>query len=107
MVIGARYNEGVVFRFGAVDIYEIGFYPRELTPAERDALETYVQHRHGLAWNPRFIGADLAWLHDVGCQRLRPDRRCGRSMERPEQERQALGPERRGPTAQDLRRGGT
>ena len=65
MVIGARYNEGVVFRFGAVDIYEIGFYPRELTPAERDALETYVQHRHGLAWNPRFIGADLAWLHDV------------------------------------------
>jgi hypothetical protein len=65
MVIGARYNEGVVFRFGAVDIYEIGFYPRELTPAERDALETYVQHRHGLAWNPRFIGADLAWLHDA------------------------------------------
>ncbi|HEX6114101.1 MAG TPA: hypothetical protein VFZ10_17510 [Geminicoccaceae bacterium] len=65
MVIGARYNEGAVFRFGAVDIYEIGLYPRELTPAERDAVETYVQNRHGLTWNPRFIGNDLAWFHDV------------------------------------------
>ena len=45
-------------------------------PGERDQLETYVQVRHGLAWNPRFIGNDLAWLHDVDDERLRPDRRA-------------------------------
>ena len=65
MVLGARYNQGTVFRFGAVDIYEIGLYTRELNPAERDQLEGYVQRRHALAWNPRFIGDDLAWFHDV------------------------------------------
>jgi hypothetical protein len=65
MVLGARYNNGAVFSFGAVDLYEIGLYPRELSPAERDQLEAYVQMRHGLVWNPRFIGKDLAWLHDV------------------------------------------
>jgi hypothetical protein len=65
MILGARYNQGAVFRFGAVDIYEIALYPRELSPAERHQLETYVQQRHGLAWNPRFIGDDLAWFHDV------------------------------------------
>ncbi len=65
MVVGARYNAGAVFSFGAVDLYEIGLYARELSPAERDQLETYVQMRHGLVWNPRFIGKDLAWLHDV------------------------------------------
>lgn len=65
MILGARYNQGTVFRFGAVDIYEIGLYTRELSPAERDQLEVYVQQRHALAWNPRFVGDDLAWFHDV------------------------------------------
>jgi hypothetical protein len=65
MVLGARYNSGAVFNFGAVDLYEVGLYPRELSPAERDQLEAYVQKRHGLAWNPHFIGKDLAWFHDV------------------------------------------
>jgi hypothetical protein len=65
MILGARYNQGAIFRFGAVDIYEIGLYSRELSPAERDQLETYVRQRHALAWNPRFIGDDLAWFHDV------------------------------------------
>jgi hypothetical protein len=54
-----------VFSFGAVDLYEIGLYARELSPGERDQLEAYVQMRHGLVWNPRFIGKDPAWLHDV------------------------------------------
>ena len=65
MILGARYHLGALFSFGAVDLYEVGLYPRELSPAERDQLETYVKMRHGLAWNPRFIGKDLAWLHDV------------------------------------------
>lgn len=65
MVLGARYNQGAVFNFSAVDLCEVGLYARELTPAERDQLETYVKNRHGLAWNPRFIGKDLAWFHDV------------------------------------------
>ena len=65
MVLGARYNEGAVFSFGAIDLYEIGLYARELSPAERDQLEAYVKKRHGLAWNPLFMGKDLAWLHDV------------------------------------------
>ena len=65
MVLGARYNQGAVFNFGAIDLYEVGFYARELSPAERDQVETYLKKRHGLAWNPRFIGKDLAWLHDV------------------------------------------
>ena len=66
MVLGARYNQGAVFNFGAVDLYEVGLYARELSPAERDQLEAYVKKHHGLAWNPRFIGKDLAWFHDVG-----------------------------------------
>ena len=65
IVLGARFNSGAVFNFGAVDLYEVGLYPRELSPAERDQLEAYVQKRHGLAWNPHFIGKDLAWFHDV------------------------------------------
>ena len=65
MILGARYNLGALFNFGAVDLYEVGLYPRELSPAERDQLEAYVKKRHGLAWNPRFIGKDLAWFHDV------------------------------------------
>ena len=32
MVLGARYNDGTAFRFGAVDIYEIGLFTRELEP---------------------------------------------------------------------------
>lgn len=65
MVLGARYNQGAVFNFGAVDLCEVGLYSRELSPAERDQVEAYVKNRHGLAWNPRFIGKDLAWFHDV------------------------------------------
>jgi hypothetical protein len=65
MVLGARYNEGTTFRFGAVDIYEAALFSRELAPAERDLLEAYVRFRHGLTWEPRFIGKDLAWFHDV------------------------------------------
>jgi hypothetical protein len=65
MVLGARYNQGAAFSFGAVDLYEVGLYTRELSPAERDQIEAYLRKRHDLAWNPRFIGKDLAWLHDV------------------------------------------
>jgi hypothetical protein len=65
MLLGARYNQGSVFNFGAVDLCEVGLYARELSPAERDQLEAYLKRRHGLAWNPRFIGKDLAWFHDV------------------------------------------
>lgn len=65
MVLGARYNQGAAFNFGAVDLYEVGLYARELSPAERDQLEAYLQKHHGLAWNPHFIGKDLAWFHDV------------------------------------------
>ena len=65
MVLGAGYSEGATFNYSAVDLYEVGLYARELSPAERDQLEAYVQRRHGLAWNPRLIGKDLAWLHDV------------------------------------------
>lgn len=32
MVLGARYNDGVTFRFGAVDLYEIGLFNRALNP---------------------------------------------------------------------------
>ena len=65
MVLGARYNDGTTFRFGAVDIYEIGLFTRGLAPAERDQLEAYLQYRHGLVWEPRFVGKDLAWFHDA------------------------------------------
>jgi hypothetical protein len=65
MVLGARYNQGAVFNFGAVDLCEVGLYARELSPAERDQVEAYLKQRHALAWNPRFIGKDLAWFHDV------------------------------------------
>ena len=65
MVLGARYNDGTTFRFGAVDIYEIGLFTRGLAPTERDQLEAYVQYRHGLVWEPLFIGKDLAWFHDA------------------------------------------
>jgi hypothetical protein len=65
MVLGARYNDGTTFRFGAVDIYEIGLFPRALAPVERDHLDAYLQYRHDLVWEPRFVGKDLAWFHDV------------------------------------------
>jgi hypothetical protein len=65
MVLGARYNQGAPFNFGAVDLCEVGLYARELSPAERDQVEAYLKQRHGLAWNPRFIGKDLAWFHDA------------------------------------------
>ncbi len=65
MVLGARYNDGTTFRFGAVDLYEIGLFTRELTPAERDQLEAYIRFRQAVTWEPRFLGNDLAWFHDV------------------------------------------
>ena len=65
MILGARYQEGALFNFGAVDLYEIGLYNRALSVAERDQLEAYLRQRHELAWNPHFIGNDLAWFHDV------------------------------------------
>jgi hypothetical protein len=65
MVLGARYEQGAPFDFGAVDLYEVGLYARPLNPIERDLLEAYLRKRHGLAWNPRFIGKDLAWFHDA------------------------------------------
>lgn len=65
MVLGARFQNGAPFSFGAVDLYEVGLYNRELRMAERGQLETYLQQHHGLAWNPRFIGNELAWFHDA------------------------------------------
>ncbi len=65
LILGARYNEGATFNFGAIDLYEVGLFNRELTSVERDLLELYLQRRHALTWNPRFIGNDLAWFHDV------------------------------------------
>jgi hypothetical protein len=65
MVLGARYNQGTVFNFGAVDLYEVGLYTRELSPAERDQIESYLQRRHRLTWNPYYLGKDLAWFHDA------------------------------------------
>jgi hypothetical protein len=65
MVLGARYNQGAVFNFGAVDLYEIGLYTRELSSPQRDQIESYLQRRHGLRWNPQFLGKDLAWFHDA------------------------------------------
>ena len=54
MVFGARYNQGAVFNFGAVDLYEVGLYTRELSPANGIKIESYLQRRHGLGWNPQF-----------------------------------------------------
>jgi hypothetical protein len=65
MVLGARYNQGAVFNFGAVDLYEVGLYTRELSSPERNQIESYLQRRHRLKWNPQFLGKDLAWFHDV------------------------------------------
>lgn len=65
MILGARYQQGAPFSFGAVDLYEVGLYNRELSVAERGQLETYLRQRHELTWNPHFIGEDLAWFHDV------------------------------------------
>ena len=65
IILGARYNDGTVFRFGEVDLYEVGLFNRELSPAERDQLEAYVRFRQRLTWEPRFLGKDLAWFHDA------------------------------------------
>ncbi len=70
MVLGARYNSGTTFRFGAVDLYEVGLFSHELSPAERDQLEAYIKFRQGLTWEPRFLGNDLAWFHDVDASDL-------------------------------------
>ena len=57
------------FRFGAVDLYEVGLFTRELSPAERDQLEAYVQLRHEL-----IVGAAVSRQRS----RLVPRRRCQR-----------------------------
>jgi hypothetical protein len=64
IVLGGRYNNGAPFSFGAVDIYEVGLYPRVLPGSELDQIEIYLRSRHGLAWSPMHIGKDLAWYHD-------------------------------------------
>ena len=65
VTLGARLNDGLPFAFGAIDLYEVGLYGRVLMPAELDQLEAYLQVKRGLLWSPRFLGAALAWLHDV------------------------------------------
>lgn len=65
IVLGGRYNNGAPFNFGAVDIYEVGLYPRVLSGSELDQVEAYLKSRHGLAWSPMHIGKDLAWYHDA------------------------------------------
>jgi hypothetical protein len=65
IVLGGRYNNGVPFNSGAVDICEVGLYPRVLSSNELDQIEGYLKSRHGLAWSPMHIGKDLAWYHDV------------------------------------------
>lgn len=65
LALGAGLNGGLAAAFGAVDLYEVGLYPRVLDPAELDQLEGYVRARRGLSWSPLQFGTDLAWLHDV------------------------------------------
>jgi hypothetical protein len=64
IVLGGRYNNGAPFSFGAVDIYEVGLYPRVLSGSELDQIEAYLKSRHGLTWSPMHIGKNLAWYHD-------------------------------------------
>ena len=49
MVLGARYNQGAAFNFGAVDLCEVGLYARELNPAERDQGRG-LSARSAMAW---------------------------------------------------------
>ena len=65
IVLGGRYNNGAPFSFSAVDICEVGLYPRVLSSSELDQVEAYLKSRHGLAWSPMHIGRDLAWYHDA------------------------------------------
>ena len=96
MVLGARYNQGAVFNFGAVDLYEVGLYTRELSPAERDQIESYLQRRHGLRWNPQFLGKDLAWFHDADASGFTLERQPGRAVERSERQQPSLDANQRG-----------
>jgi hypothetical protein len=63
--LGAGIQDGSPFNWGAIDIYEIGAYPRVLTDPELEQLETYCVARRGLAWNPMHLGTDLQWFHDA------------------------------------------
>jgi hypothetical protein len=63
--LGAGIQDGSPFNWGAIDIYEIGAYPRVLTGAELDQLETYCVARRGIAWNPMHLGPGLQWFHDA------------------------------------------
>ena len=65
MALGARLNDGSPFGFAAMDLFEVGLYPRVLDPAELDQLEDHLKAKRGLRWSPAFFGADLAWLHDA------------------------------------------
>jgi hypothetical protein len=65
IVLGGRYNNGAPFDSGAVDICEVGLYPRVLSSNELDQIEGYLKSRHGLAWSPMHIGKDVAWYHDA------------------------------------------
>lgn len=65
IAIGARLADASPFGFSAVDLHEIGLFPRQLDPTELDQLEAYLQARHGLRWTPKQLGSALAWFHDV------------------------------------------
>jgi hypothetical protein len=65
LALGAGVSNGAPFSHAAVDLYEVGLYPRVLSAAEIEQLEAYLRGRRGLAWNPNHIGADLRWYHDA------------------------------------------
>lgn len=47
IVLAGHHNDGT-FGFAAVDLYEVGLYPRALTPGERTALFDYLQSKYEL-----------------------------------------------------------
>jgi len=66
LVLGARHTSGGgVSNSSAVDLYEVGLYPRVLAAGEIARLERYLRARRDLAWNPMHIGGDLRWFHDA------------------------------------------
>ena len=101
IILGARYNDDTVFRFGAVDLYEVGLFNRELSPAERDQLEAYVRLRQRLTWEPRFLGKDLAWFHDVNASEFVLSGGLVDQWSRSEQPWPTLAAEHRGTPPQD------
>jgi hypothetical protein len=66
LVLGGGVSNGAPFSHAAVDLYEVGLYPRVLSAEEIEQLEAYLRGRRGLVWNPNHIGGDLRWYHDAG-----------------------------------------